>query len=135
MVFMLDTDAASYLIKRRIPSVDRKVQEIPPEQVCISAVTRAELMYGLRRLPPDHRLHAGVGAFLRLTRTLPWDGDAADRYAEIRHRLASGGQTIGELDTMIAAHALAVDATLVTNNTRHFARIGAPLALANWWED
>lgn len=75
-----------------------------------------------------------VRAFLRLVRVLPWDADAADHYAEIRHLLVSSGQPIGELDMMIAAHALALDAVLVTNNTRHFARIAAPLVMADWTE-
>ena len=66
---------------------------------------------------------------------LAWDADAADWYAEIRHQLTTAGQPIGEMDMMIAAHALAIGAVLVTNNTRHFRRVAAPLALANWHED
>ncbi len=88
--------------------------------------------YGLKRLPAKHRLHVVVRQFLRILRALPWDAEAADHYADIRHQLAATGQPIGELDMMIAAHALAADAVLVTNNTRHFERIAAPLALANW---
>ena len=65
-------------------------------------------------------------------RTLPWDADAAGHYADIRHQLVSTGQPIGELDMMIAAHALAAEAVLVTNNLQHFARIAVPLMLANW---
>jgi tRNA(fMet)-specific endonuclease VapC len=63
---------------------------------------------------------------------LSWDSDAADWYAEIRHQLISTGLPIGELDMMIAAHALSVGAVLVTNNSRHYERIKAPLILANW---
>jgi len=95
-------------------------------------VTRAELMYGLKRLPASHPLHIGVRQFFRIVRVLAWDADAADYYADIRHQLTSAGQPIGEMDMMIAAHALSVGAVLVTNNTRHFERIAAPLLLANW---
>ncbi len=95
-------------------------------------MTRAELMYGLKRLPPKHRLQVGVRQFFKIARVLAWDADAADWYADIRHQLTTSGQTIGEMDMMIAAHALSIGAVLVTNNTRHFARIAAPLALANW---
>jgi tRNA(fMet)-specific endonuclease VapC len=84
--------------------------------------------------PPAHRLHVGVHQFFRIVRLLTWDADAADRYAEIRYQLTTSGQPIGEMDMMIAAHALSIGAVLVTNNTRHFARIAAPLALANWLE-
>jgi tRNA(fMet)-specific endonuclease VapC len=132
MLHMLDTDMASYVIKRRSPSVAARLEDLPASSVCISMVTRAELQYGLRRLPPAHRLHLVVHRFLRIVRALPWDADAADHYADIRHQLVSTGQPIGELDMMIAAHALSAEAVLVTNNTRHFARIAAPLILENW---
>jgi tRNA(fMet)-specific endonuclease VapC len=131
---LLDTDIASFIIKARSPEVEAKLAAIPPDRVCVSAVTRAVLMYGLKRLPPTHRLHIAVRQFFRIVRVLAWDADAADWYAEIRHQLTTTGQPIGEMDMMIAAHALATGAVLVTNNTRHFGRVAAPLALANWNE-
>src|SRR6266566_9839978 len=131
---MLDTDIASYIIRRRSPEIETKLSAIEPSMVCISVITRAELLYGLKRLPPDHRLHLGVRQFLKIVRALPWDAEAADFYAEIRRQLVTTGQPIGELDMMIAAHSLAVAAILVTNNTRHYERIPAPLILQNWSE-
>ncbi|HEY1935949.1 MAG TPA: PIN domain-containing protein [Acetobacteraceae bacterium] len=131
---MLDTDIASYTIKRHSPAVAARLAELPPSSVCISAVTRAELQYGLRRIPPGHRLHLVVQRFLRIVRTLAWNGDAADHYADIRHQLLRSGQPIGELDMMIAAHAIAAQAILVTNNMRHFGRISTPLAMENWMD-
>ena len=131
---MLDTDTASFVIKGRSPEIEAKLSEIPPDRTCVSAVTRAELMYGLTRISPSHRLHVSVRAFLRIVRVLARDADAADVYAGIRHHLTSTGQPIGELDMMIAAHAAAVGAVLVTNNVRHFGRIAAPLVLVNWNE-
>jgi tRNA(fMet)-specific endonuclease VapC len=131
---LLDTDIASFVIKARSPAVEAKLAAMPPDRVCVSAVTRAELMYGLKRLPPTHRLHVAVRQFFRIIRVLAWDSDAADWYAEIRHQLTTTGQPIGEMDMMIAAHALSTGAVLVTNNTRHFGRVAAPLALANWNE-
>jgi tRNA(fMet)-specific endonuclease VapC len=134
MLHMLDTDTASYIIKGRPAGVEAKLAALEPSLVCISVITRAELLYGLKRLPPAHRLHIGVRRFLRIVRVLSWDAEAADFYADIRHELASTGQIIGELDMMIAAHSLAAAAVLVTNNTRHFERIPAPLILQNWCE-
>jgi tRNA(fMet)-specific endonuclease VapC len=131
-LYMLDTDIASYIIKKRSREIEAKLSSIPPSRVCISAVTRAELVYGLARLPPAHRLHHLVRQFLRLVRSLPWDAEAADYYADIRHQLISEGQPIGELDMMIAAHSLSAGASLVTNNTRHYSRIQAPLTIVNW---
>jgi tRNA(fMet)-specific endonuclease VapC len=130
---LLDTDTASFVIKGRSPGVEAKLAAIPPDRVCVSAVTRAELMYGLKRLPPSHRLHVGVRQFFKIVPVLAWDADAADWYADIRHQLTTTGQPIGEMDMMIAAHSLSIGAVLVTNNTRHFERI-AELALANWRE-
>jgi len=134
VLHLLDTDTASFIIKGRSPGVEAKLAAISPDRVCVSAVTRAELMYGLKRLPPSHRLQVGVRQFLKMVRVLAWDADAADWYADIRHQLTTTGQPIGEMDMMIAAHALSIGAVLVTNNTRHFARVAAPLALANWYE-
>jgi len=132
MLHMLDTDIASYVIKGRPPGVEAKLAALDPSLVCVSVITRAELLYGLKQLSPAHRLHIGVRRFLRIVRVLPWEADAADFYADIRHELKSTGQIIGELDMMIAAHSLAAAAVLVTNNTRHFERIPAPLILQNW---
>lgn len=129
---LLDTDTASFVIKGRSPEIKQKLAAIPPDRVCVSAVTRAELMYGLKPLPPAHRLHIGVRRFLKIVRELAWDADAADAYAEIRHRLTTTGQPIGEMDMMIAAHALSLGAVLVTNSMRHFGRIAPPLVLVNW---
>jgi tRNA(fMet)-specific endonuclease VapC len=134
MLHMLDTDISSYIIKGRPPGVEARLADLEPSRVCVSAITRAELLYGLKRLPPAHRLHIGVRRFLRIVRVLSWDAEAADFYADIRHELVSTGQIIGELDMMIAAHSLAAAAVLVTNNTRHFERIPAPLILQNWCE-
>lgn len=132
MLHLLDTDTASYIIKGRDPGLEARLAGLEPSAICISAVTRAELLYGLKRLPASHRLHAGVRHFLRIVQSLPWDAEAADQYAGIRHQLVTAGRLIGELDMMIAAHALALGAVLVTNNTRHFEQIEAPLMLANW---
>jgi len=132
MLYMLDTDTASYIIKGRSPGIEAKLADIPPAMVCISVMTRAELLYGLKRLPADHRLHLVVRQFLKIVRVPSWDAEAADWYASIRHQLVTVGQPIGEMDMMIAAHSLSAGAVLVTNNVRHYERIEAPLILENW---
>ena len=134
MLHMLDTDTASYIIKRRTPAIGAKLAAIPPSLVCVSVVTRAELQYGLKRLPAGHPLHVGVHRFLSIVRALPWDAEAADAYAGVRHQLVSSGQPIGEMDMMIAAHSRAARAVLVTNRVRHYERIPG-LILANWSEE
>lgn len=132
MLYMLDTDTASYIIKGHSTTIEKRLAAVPPSDICISVVTRAELLYGLKQLSPNHRLQIGVRQFLKIVPVLAWDADAADYYAEIQYQLVKSGQPIGEMDMMIAAHALAVGAILVTNNERHFRRIKLPLMLENW---
>jgi len=134
MRYMLDTDISSYIIKGGYGAVEQHLMNTPPSDICISAVTRAELVYGLKALSPKHRLHAAVHRFLRVTTVLAWDAEAADLFAEIKHQLRSAGTPIGEMDMLIAAHAIAADAILVTNNTRHYAHIQLPLVIENWMD-
>ena len=131
MLHMLDTDMASFIIRERSPNIREKLGALLPSMLCISVMTRAELLYGLRKLPPEHRLNIAVRRFFKIIRTLPWESDAADFYADIRHRLVSTGQIIGEMDMMIAAHSMAIGAVLVTNNLKHYERISG-LSLVNW---
>jgi tRNA(fMet)-specific endonuclease VapC len=132
MIYMLDTDTASYFIKGRPVSVEEKMALLPPSTFCISVITRAELVFGMKRLPTNHRLQIPVRRFLKMIRVLPWDIAASDWYADIRHQLTTTGKTIGDRDIMIASHAISQDAVLVTNNLRHYQRINAPLMLENW---
>jgi tRNA(fMet)-specific endonuclease VapC len=97
-------------------------------------MTRAELKYGLAASPTNVRLHTLVERFLENTQLLAWGSEAADVHAELKFQLKSAGTPIGEMDTLIAAHAIAADAVLVTNKTRHFQMIQLPLMLENWAE-
>lgn len=132
MLYLLDTDIVSYALKAKTQAVENKLKAVPHSQLAVSVITQAELLYGLQILPGNHPLHAAVRKWLRILPVLAWEPGASEFYAEIRHQLTSTGQPIGESDMMIAAHALALGATLVTNNTRHYERIRAPLLLENW---
>ena len=99
-------------------------------QLAISAVTEGELRYGVARRPDAARLRTIVDEFLLRMTILPWDSEAAQHYGQIRAALERQGQAMGNLDTMIAAHALAMGAVLVTND-QAFTRIEA-LKVENW---
>ncbi len=129
---MLDTNIVSYVVTGRYPMVRRRLDAEESTRICVSVITRAELLFGLKRLPADHPRSFDVRNFLEEAYVLAWDERAADVHADIRHQLQSTGQPIGEMDTMIAAHAIALDAVLVTNNARHFGRLSPPLRLENW---
>jgi len=132
VLYMLDTDTSSYVIRGRNPILDSKLSRIAVGAVCISAVTRAELRFGVhRRLPHSPRLAAEVERFLTGMHTLAWDEAAADAFAHVRAGLEAKGNPIGVMDMMIASHAVAVSAVLITNNTRHFNPV-AGLRVENW---
>ncbi|HEX4750493.1 MAG TPA: type II toxin-antitoxin system VapC family toxin [Bryobacteraceae bacterium] len=130
-LFMLDTNSASYVIKGAAPGIDARLRKLDVRQVCISAVTLAELRFGVRRLPGATRLAVQVDKFFSGVHTLAWDEAAADEFADIRADLEQRGSPIGTMDTMIAAHAKATNAVLVTNDVKHFRRVKG-LAVENW---
>lgn len=132
MIYMLDTDIASYIVKERRPSLRPKFVEYSPEQLCVSAETKSELLFGLKQLDMAHHLHLKVRRFLQDVNIVSWGYEAAEVHADIRHRMLSVGRTFGEMDMMIAAHAISLGAVLVTNNTRHFERLAPALTIENW---
>ena len=99
-------------------------------QVAISAVSEGELRYGVARLPGAKRLETIVDEFLLRVTVHPWDSDAAQHYGRLRATLEREGQPMGNLDLMIAAHALALGVVLVTND-QAFTRV-KKLKLADW---
>ena len=127
--YMLDTNTVSYLIKRH-PVVARRVVAAPIASLCISAITEGELLFGLAKRPSAERLHIAVGEFLRRADVLPWDSAVAKHYGIVRADLERHGKVLSPLDLLIAAHALAVSAVLVTND-QAFGLI-PKLALQDW---
>lgn len=129
---MLDTNIASYLLRGNQPELEQRLRRENVDSVCISAITRAELRYGVaRRLPAATRLEREVERFLLGITTLPWDSAAADAYGEVRATLERVGTPIGSFDTQIAAHALITDLVLVTHNIGEFRRVPA-LRVEDW---
>ena len=134
MRYMLDTDTASYVIKGTHPALDHRLAAVPAAEVCMSCVTRAELLYGVHRKPEGHHLARVVRQLLATLASLPWDDAAADRFATIAAELEAAGKRIGTFDTMIAAHALATDTVVVTSNSEHFSRVRG-IRIENWASD
>lgn len=130
--YMLDTDTASYAMRNRSETLWLKLKHTPNEAMCVSAITAAELLLGIKPYPARHPLHSLTRHFLAGISTVPWDLGAAEAYADVRYSLSLSGQIVGQSDVMIAAHALSMDAVLITNNTRHFKHVSPPLRLENW---
>jgi tRNA(fMet)-specific endonuclease VapC len=114
--YLLDTNTASYVIKGYPGQVRERLVKVPMAQIAISAVTEAELRFGVARRPEAARLRTAVEEFLLRVDVLPWDSEAAQHYAQLRADLERDGKPMGNLDMMIAAHALAVRAVLVTHD-------------------
>jgi len=114
--YLLDTNTVSYIIKGIFPRVRDHLLRVPIAEVAISAITEAELRFGVARLPQAAKLGVVVEEFLRRIEILPWDSIAARHYARVRSLLERSGQPMGNLDLMSASHALAVDAIIVTND-------------------
>ena len=123
---MLDTCICSFIMRERPLEVLKRLESEVEQghRIVISAVTYAEMRYGQigKKAPP--RLGEIITAFVqRLDGVLPWDAAAIDKAIEVRSRLAAAGTPIGGNNAAIAAHAIATDCILVTNNTREFCRI------------
>jgi tRNA(fMet)-specific endonuclease VapC len=120
--YLLDTNIASYVIKGNVPHVRDNLRRLPMADVGISAVTEAELRFGVARKPQANRLELAVQEFLVRVEILAWDSAAARHYAILRSALEDNGAPMGNLDMMIAAQALAIDAILVSHD-RVFHRV------------
>jgi tRNA(fMet)-specific endonuclease VapC len=112
---MLDTNMVIHILKSH-PKVLKSLTAKPIASVCISAITEAELKYGLAKRPEAKRLHLLVREFLRAVDVLPWDSAIAERYGSVRFKMEKDGKGIAPLDLLIAAHALDTRSILVTND-------------------
>ena len=129
--YMLDTDISSYIMKRSHDAVLRRLQKVPIGIVCISVISKSELMFGVEVSPRRQQDHAALDEYLRRVEVLDFPDDAALHYAQIRAALKAGGTMIGANDLFIAAHARALDLTLVTSNTEEFGCV-PDLKIENW---
>lgn len=129
--YMLDTDTCSYIMKRSNDRVLKRLQKVPVNDVCVSVVTKAELLFGVEMSARRRQDEMALKAFLGYVEVLDFPDAASPVYAKIRGDLKRRGKMIGANDLFIAAHACSLGLTLVTNNTREFARV-AGLTLENW---
>ena len=127
--YMLDTDTVSFALRGH-GRVATRLLEHRPSELCISSIALAELRYGAETRR-SRRLHRLLSTFVDAIQIMPFDESAASRFATVTAALVRRGEPIGTFDTLMAAHALSLRLTFVTNNTRHFARV-AGLTTENW---
>lgn len=130
-MYMLDTNICIYIIKKRPANLLEKFNTIPPSTLCISTITYAELQYGVERSSSKKMNQRILADFVAHLDVQPWDVEAARQYGKIRTSLEKRGKPIGNMDLLIAAHALSQQCILVSNNLREFSRIRG-LQCENW---
>lgn len=129
--YMLDTDTCSYIMKRSNSGVLKRLGALSVSDVCISVITKSELLFGVEVSPRRQQDEAALDAFLNYIEVLDFPDRASQHYARIRADLRRQGSMIGANDLFIAAHARSLGLTLVTNNTREFGRVSR-LVIDNW---
>ena len=129
--YMLHTDTCSYVMKRSNDAVLRRLQDVPVSDVCISLITKSELLFGVELSPRRGQDEVALNAFLGYVEVFDFPDQAASDYAKIRADLKTRGTMIGANDLFIAAHARSLGFTLVTNNTDEFRRV-QNLTVENW---
>ena len=132
-LYMLDTDTCIFLMRRESQKLEAKVQSVPLQQQVMSAVTFAELSYGIQASGAAKRKQnqATLDSLALHLAVFDWPQDAAKWYAEIRFDLKKRGAQLGAADLMIAAHARSLSAIVVTNNVKDFGRVKG-LEVENW---
>ncbi|MDY2629544.1 MAG: type II toxin-antitoxin system VapC family toxin [Lachnospiraceae bacterium] len=131
MKYMLDTNICIYVIKKKPESVIRKFLEKEPDELCISAITYAELMHGVEKSQAIEKNRLAMSLFLSPITILEFNANAAEEYGKIRSDLEKNGTPIGPMDMLIAGHAKTEGLILVTNNTKEFNRVDG-LKVENW---
>jgi tRNA(fMet)-specific endonuclease VapC len=134
MTVMLDTGICIYTIKRKPISVLKRLEMVQPGMVVMSVITFAELINGAKKSQHVEANLKRLNALSELIDVLPFDKDAAMAYGDVRSDLEKRGLIIGGNDLFIAAHALSLNLTLVTNNQREFGRVNG-LKIENWVEN
>ena len=126
---MLDTDTVSFAL-RGVGEAAVNVAKHARSELCLSAITVAELRFGANKRQ-SRKIHQAIDAFLSGVPVLDFDAAAASAFGKIAGTLSNAGAPIGQMDTLIASHALSVKAILVTNNQKHYSKVPG-LKLENW---
>ena len=130
-MFMLDTNICIYIIKKHPESILMKFQKYRHQNIYISVITLAELQYGVERSSSKKFNQKIINDFISHLLVVPWGKESALQYGKLRNALNEKGTPVGNMDLMIASHALSQGFTLVTNNVKEFKRV-PKLKYENW---
>lgn len=130
-MYLLDTNICIYIIKKQPPRVLGHLMKLQPSEVGLSVVTLSELAYGVQKSSAPEKNRGALELFIAPFQVFEYSRKASFIYGEVRAALERKGTPIGAMDLMMAAHALALGATLVSNNLREFRRVHG-LTTENW---
>lgn len=130
-LYLLDTNIASHVIKGDIAAVTERLVQVPMHSLAVSVVTQAELLYGVAKRGHPRGLSTRVHEFLVRMDVLPWTPDVARVYGDLRAACEAAGVPLAPMDMMIASHAKATGAILVTRD-RAFSRVPQGLIVEDW---
>jgi len=134
-LFLLDTNTVSYIVHGRSASARATLLNLKnADTVCISAITEGEIRYGIARRPQATALKAMMEKFLDSIRILPWRSEEAKAHGDVRAKLQRSGKPLGSLDMQIAAHAVALEAILVTHD-KAFQQVADLPGIEDWATD
>ena len=131
MRYMLDTITCIYVINRRPPKMFDRFKEHCVGEIGISSIALSELMYGAEKSSDPEKNLASLNNFVIPLEVTEYGQEQAEAYGRIRSYLERRGEPIGSMDTLIAAHAVSLGLTLITNNTREFSRVPG-LTIESW---
>jgi len=134
-LYLLDTNITAYIVSGRSPSAREMLkQTLQHAAVAISATTEAEILFGLELKPEAARLRASIEALFQAVEIRCWDSAAAHAYGRLRGRLKTAGKSLAEMDLLIASHALATGAVLVSHD-KAFQHVTPFLTVVDWATD
>ena len=129
---MLDTNMVSYIVKNRSPAASARLLALKEDEAaCMSVITEAEIRYGLSKKPEATTFKFLMDSFLASVQVLPWGRPEAEAYGHVKAKLEKSALSLGNMDMMIAAHAIVTGAVLVTND-QAFAQVEELSAIVNW---
>ncbi len=129
---MLDTNTVSYIVRGRSPAARARLYGLKSDEIgCISVISEAELLYGVSKQAPGAARIAALNILFDKLRILPWGRAEAHVYGDLRAKLERAGKVLGNLDMLIAAHAISTNATLVTGD-KAFAQVEDLRPPVNW---
>ncbi|MFH1981736.1 MAG: type II toxin-antitoxin system VapC family toxin [Pseudomonadota bacterium] len=131
MKYMLDTNICIYLIKQKPAVVLERFRQTDISEISISSITLSELFYGVSKSSKPEQNLMALTQFAAPLEIMPFGGEAAQYYGDLRTHLEIQGTPIGSLDMLIAAHAISLSSTLITNNEKEFNRV-PNLKIENW---